>query len=75
MKTKPNKTKSKRKTKQKVDVVWAVQSEVALTKANHFAKTSGTSFTEIAWDVMTDPWTVSLWFNPTTLVYYGGLYK
>ena len=37
-----------------MDVVWAVQSEVALTKANHFAKTSGTSFTEIAWDVMTD---------------------
>jgi hypothetical protein len=23
---------------------------------------------------MTDPWTVSLWFNPTTLVNYGGLF-
>ncbi len=31
--------------------------------------------TDAAWDVMTDPWTVSLWFNPTTLVYYGGLWS
>jgi len=30
--------------------------------------------TDAAWDVMTDPWTVSLWFNPTALVYYGGLW-